>query len=128
MHGPCRGNIDFILLLMFKNLQTAQANADLACEKLRKTFADEKAAILEGLAHIQAAEAAHSEPLKCSELNIMLLATSGPYKGSTWTLKPRSGKAAVKIGRSTGKTFAVSLPEDNEVSTTHGKVGLIVFC
>ena len=47
------------------------------------------------------------------------------YKGRTWTLHPRKGKPGRKIGRSTGKAFVadgISLPDDSEVSTTHGKV------
>jgi pSer/pThr/pTyr-binding forkhead associated (FHA) protein len=96
----------------------------LACEKLRKTFADDKAAILDALSHLEQQEKQQVDATAELELDVTLTATTGPYTGQTWTVKPRPGKAVIKIGRSTGKTFAVSLPEDDEVSTTHGKIEL----
>ena len=52
-------------------------------------------------------------------------ATSGPHAGITFTLTV--GTAACFIGRSSGKKFrekGISLPKDNEVSTTHAKIEL----
>jgi len=56
---------------------------------------------------------------------VVLEATSGPHAGITYTLTV--GSTACFIGRSSGKKFrekGISLPKDNEVSTTHAKIEL----
>lgn len=100
----------------------AQERADAQCDKLRRAFAEEKAAILDALAQASQQDKVRTEATVDVELDVVLTASTGPYAGRKWTLKPRRGKAALKLGRSTGKGFTVSLPEDSEVSTTHGKV------
>jgi hypothetical protein len=58
-------------------------------------------------------------------LTLQLQCISGEYHGQTFTLHPRAGAEALLAGRSTGRKFVrtgLSLPEDGEVSTTHGKI------
>jgi len=58
-------------------------------------------------------------PVKTVEITII----SGPHEGSNFSLRPTSRTPAF-AGRSTGKKFVqkgVSLPDDYQVSTTHGK-------
>lgn len=60
-----------------------------------------------------------------SRIEITISITEGPHHGIHKVLKPTQGKLLPKVGRSTGKHFlnhGISLPEDGEVSTTHGKV------
>lgn len=50
---------------------------------------------------------------------------TGPHKGKKAVLKPRQRRLVPKIGRSTGPQFiknGVSLPMDEEISTTHAKL------
>ena len=57
--------------------------------------------------------------------DLVLRVTTGVYEGRVFRLKPRYRRAARWIGRSTGRKFKVhgmSLSEDSEVSTTHGRV------
>lgn len=57
--------------------------------------------------------------------DLVLRVTAGVYQGREFRLKPRYRRAARWIGRSTGRKFKVhgmSLSEDSEVSTTHGRV------
>ena len=57
-------------------------------------------------------------------LEVVVQCTEGPHKGSTFTIKPHAKRLVPKVGRSTGKQFiknGISLPEDGEVSTVHGR-------
>jgi hypothetical protein len=114
--------------------QNSQAAAKEACDRIRQTYAAEKEAIMEALTHLESQRKRVNDGSKSAatvavvatpDLDISLTALEGPHTGKTWLLHPRAGKAGLKIGRSTGKAFVsggVSLPEDTEVSTTHGKV------
>jgi hypothetical protein len=63
---------------------------------------------------------------KNNNLQVILTVSSGPYTGQTFSVCPQMAtKNTIYIGRSTGKKFrekGVSLPDDPEVSTTHGKI------
>lgn len=56
---------------------------------------------------------------------VTMVATTGPHKGIAF--KMTVGAAACFVGRSGGKKFrekGISLPKDNECSTTHAKIEL----
>lgn len=89
----------------------------------RKEYADQ----LEARASVGAASES-STPPKPVSFTVTLTATAGPYEGKIFTVTPRAKHTKtheVKIGRSTTKPFktkGVSLPNDDEVSTTHAKL------
>lgn len=110
--------------------------AEATTTELRAEFAAYKRLLEEALAekHSTSKEAESAAASSVDQVvNVKLTVTDGPYKGKSWELKPRKRRVC-KIGRSTGKAFTsggVSLPDDLEVSTTHGKVqlknGLVCF-
>ncbi|CAM9308312.1 unnamed protein product [Phaeothamnion confervicola] len=58
-----------------------------------------------------------------SDHKMTVTVLNGPHKEAVFSLRPRAGEPA-PVGRSTGKRFkerGVSLPQDSEVSTTHGR-------
>ena len=58
--------------------------------------------------------------------NLLLVASCGPHIGEEFVVKPRK-RRVFPIGRSTGKKFlsgGVSLKDDHQVSTTHGKISV----
>ncbi|KAJ1461114.1 hypothetical protein M885DRAFT_507705 [Pelagophyceae sp. CCMP2097] len=68
-------------------------------------------------------EFAQAEPQHASFI-LTLIATAGPHAGATFRLNVSPSQEAL-IGRSSGKKFrdnGISLPKDDEVSTTHAKI------
>lgn len=58
------------------------------------------------------------------KLFVGLRALSGPHSGTEWLLCPTQRRLVPKLGRSTSDQFTkngVSLPDDSETSTAHGK-------
>jgi len=58
-------------------------------------------------------------------MNVRTKILTGPHAGFERVLKPRQRRLVPKIGRSAGPQFeknGVSLPDDEEVSTTHAKI------
>lgn len=82
-----------------------------------------------------ATAAAATAPLAPTYQTILLLVKEGPYASSTFKLTQSKARKDFIVGRSTGKKvkdFGVSLPQDPEVSTVHGRVevrgdGKVVF-
>lgn len=58
------------------------------------------------------------------KLRVEIKCTSGPHDGEEYVIHPHEKRRVPKLGRSTGKQFVkngISLPEDGEVSTVHGR-------
>jgi hypothetical protein len=110
--------------------QEIRSTAREECDRLRGAFETDKRRVLQALEHLEAQAATDADTddgaaAKSRALDVVLTATQGPYKGRVWTLHPRVDQQGLKLGRSTGKKFThggVSLPDDEEVSTTHGQV------
>ena len=59
-----------------------------------------------------------------TKLAATIKAVSGPHEGLSFTIYPQKKRLVPKVGRSTGKQFVkngISLPDDGEVSTMHGR-------
>lgn len=59
-----------------------------------------------------------------TKMSLHLVVEAGPYKGETFIVKPRARRRVARLGRSTGSDYTrhgVSLADDPEVSTYHGK-------
>ncbi len=72
-----------------------------------------------------ATEAKAAAPAKTTRWNVRAKVMSGPHAGIDTVLRPRQRRLVPKFGRSTGQQFVkngISLPEDDEVSTTHAKL------
>jgi len=82
-----------------------------------------------------AAAAASAPPASLTYQTIILVVKEGPYASSTFKLIQSKARKEFIVGRSTGKKvkdYGVSLPQDPEVSTVHGRVevrgdGKVVF-
>ncbi len=82
-----------------------------------------------------AAAAASAAPTAPAYQNIILVVKEGPYASCTFKLIQSKARKEFIVGRSTGKKVkdhGVSLPQDPEVSTVHGRVevrgnGKVVF-
>ena len=59
-----------------------------------------------------------------NKLVATIKAMTGPHEGVSFTIQPQKKRLVPKVGRSTGKQFVkngISLPDDGEVSTMHGR-------
>ena len=95
-------------------------------EALRQQFADARESA-EQRASFGACSSS-STPPKPTHFTVTLAASTGPYEGKQFKVEPRTKHTKVhevKIGRAKTKQFrtkGMSLPKDDEVSTTHAKV------
>eukprot|EP00624_Nannochloropsis_granulata_P003710 evm.model.NODE_28784_length_8698_cov_13.953208.3 len=110
---------------LIKNLQ----------EELEKGKAEILALAQDNNAAAAAAAAASAAPTAPAYQNIILVVKEGPYASCTFKLIQSKARKEFIVGRSTGKKVkdhGVSLPQDPEVSTVHGRVevrgnGKVVF-
>ena len=110
-----------------KILERCQDNQDALRQQLaeaRNEYAEQQ----KTRASVGGEASESSTPPKPVSFTVTFTATAGPYEGKTFTVTPRAKHTKtheVKIGRSTTKPFktkGVSLPKDDEVSTTHAKL------
>ena len=72
-----------------------------------------------------ATEARADVPARVTRWNVRAKVMTGPHAGIDTVLRPRQRRLVPKFGRSTGQQFVkngISLPDDDEVSTTHAKL------
>lgn len=63
--------------------------------------------------------------VRVTRWNVHAKVMTGPHAGIDTVLRPRQRRLVPKFGRSTGQQFVkngISLPDDDEVSTTHAKL------
>eukprot|EP00937_MAST-01D_sp_MAST-1D-sp2_P003238 g3238.t1 len=112
----------------------------MVCQKIREQASAQQAQLIEEYEtakkqyteHVAQQAATGSQPagkpVRPGCPLVKLEATSGPYEGTTFTVAPKKKEHArnkVKIGRSKQKLFVrhgISLPKDEEVSTTHAHI------
>jgi hypothetical protein len=107
-----------------KELQEAVAEARQAEEEENK----ENEAGTAGSEGVEGGASAGKKKAKVAKglTNLLLVASCGPHIGEEFVVKPRK-RRVFPIGRSTGKKFlsgGVSLKDDHQVSTTHGKISV----